>query len=155
MCVRCCWFDSSSCCCACCGVQGQEGQEGHEGPVPRSSSRRVACACRCGAWQEVDGAAWLPLSCRTPLQQRRAQEEATGRGCCGVEVVVRSHSSGGGGGVKGVKLFPFARWLLLQLWRAAGGGAPDCTRVRFFATRISLKRVVPGALAAAGPSAGE
>mmetsp|Transcript_16716 Transcript_16716/g.31364 ORF Transcript_16716/g.31364 Transcript_16716/m.31364 type:complete len:146 (-) Transcript_16716:182-619(-) len=52
--------------------------------------------------------------------------------------MIRNRRCGNGG----VKLFPFARWLLLQLWRAAGGEAADATRVRFFVTRIAKKEIV-------------
>ena len=38
-------------------------------------------------------------------------------------------------------LFPFARWILLQLWRSAGGHAQEASQVRFFVTRIAKKNV--------------
>jgi hypothetical protein len=56
--------------------------------------------------------------------------------CQCYELVRGIHRSG-----RGVTLFPFARWLLLQLWRAAGGEGTDSTRVCFFVTRIAKKYI--------------
>ena len=85
----------------------------------RPMSRKDVCACRCSSWQEIDAAIWLPSAFLIfPLNSYSASQKADIS-----------------------QLFPYAAWVLLQLWRAAGGNADTASPVRFFATRIARKHI--------------
>jgi hypothetical protein len=92
---------------------------------------RTSCACRTSSWQEVDAAPWLPSTPPTPTPTSSAFSYFP-------LLPLRSKSKGRRGGVG---LFPFARWILLQLWRSAGGHAQEASQVRFFVTRIAKQNV--------------